>query len=599
MSKKKSLKFRSENLLGKVNKSFLVWTGCILVFFVVVFIGTSGFKEEVVKYDKILGISEILGIPIGIAILVGIVSFLIFFISSIKFLIEKQNLKKKHFLIKVLRMVLIIALLPLFLAKEVIKQTQLFKRIKNKDLKSLKEKFILKDLGFAILIIVFLIPLWGSAYYILGYIPASMTGLVSEPIPIAGTGSMYPTFPKGHSKDPKKLAEELVATAGMKPYPNGLKISNINLFGHEIERGDIIVAENEKIRERGKKIYGEPSGIVKRVIALPGDKILIKDGLVYLNGKTLKEPYIARSRSTFGGEFLRDCNELKIPEGKLFIMGDNRKGSGDSRHDTGLIDYKDVQYVLPYKDQLGNLDRGWHDPKDDDKESARITLNVDKYLELINKQRAKAGLKPLRYEKKLEFSARLRGDNILKYDDFSYEATRSGYTQIKAMNAAGYSNIVWNEGILQGNYEVEELIEYLSEFPDWKKNLLEVKDYQDFGISEVQGTLNGCPSQVIVQHFAGYIPPNYKKEDIDSWGKLINDLNNVIPNWEKAREYKGINQDDLNKIIGLMYQRKNNAEAIYYRMKANQWLTKQEEQMIDNDKVLYDEIESLAKKIND
>lgn len=586
MSKKKNLKFRLESLPSKVNKSFLVWVGCILVFFVAVFIGTSGFKEEAIKYDKILGISEILEVSMGIAIIVGIVFFLIFFIASIKFLIEKQDLKKKYFLIKILRVVLIIALLPIFLAAEIFKPIKLLKIIKNKGLKSITEKFILKDLGFTILLIVFLIPLWGSGYFVAGYIPAYMIGLVSDPIPMAGD-SMYPTLPKGSS------------TADMKPYPNGIRISNINLLGHKIDRGDIIIAENEKIRKLTKKLHGEASGIVKRVIALPGDKILIKDGLVFLNGKVLKEPYIAKARSTYGGDFLRDCNEFKISEGKLFLMGDNRKGSGDSRHDTGLIDYKDVQYVLPYKNQIGVLDKGWHDPKNDDKESARTILDKTKYLELLNKKREEEKLKPLIYQPRLEKSSLLRGEAILKYDDFSYDATRSGYTQARAMNDAGYSNIVWNEGIVQGNYDAEELIEYLFEFPDWKENLLQAKDYQEVGIAEVRGEVNGCPTEVIVQHLAGYVPPNYKKEDIDSWGKLINDLNNIIPNWEKARGYKGINKDDLNKIIGLMYQRKNNAEAIYYRMKANKWLTKQEEQMIGNDQALYDQIESLAKKIND
>lgn len=584
-------------LPSKIKESFLVWAGCVVVFFITFFIVSS---DKIAKFSE--NLNGILGLVLAGAFFVGIISFFIFVVASIKFLIEKQRLKKKYFLIKILRAILIIILLPLFLATEILKPIKLLKQIKNKGLKSIKQRFIVKDLGFTFLLILFLIPLWGSVYFVAGYIPAYMLGLIYEPIPIAGTGSMYPTFPKGQGKDLKELGKQIVATSGMKPYPNGIRISNINLLGHKIDKGDIIVAENEKIRKSTKKLYGESSGVVKRVIALSGDKILIKDGLVYLNGELLKEPYIARPRSTFGGEFLRDCNELKIPEDKLFVMGDNRKGSGDSRHDTGFIDYKDVQYVLPYKDQLGNLDKGWHDPKDDDKESARITLNVERYLELLNKQRAKVGLKPLRYEKKLELSAKLRGDNILKYDDFSYEATRSGYTQIRAMNVAGYSNIVWNEGILQGNYEAEELIEYLSEFPDWKKNLLEIKDYQDFGIAEVQGVLNGCPSQVIVQHFAGYVPPNYSKNVIESWEKSLTSLKEVQPSWQRLKEnisfynkYKG----DVDRINDLISSRIAKLEAVVSTMKANRWLSSDLDAYTrTGDKALFDEIDSLATKLN-
>lgn len=279
-------------------------------------------------------------------------------------------------------------------------------------------------------------------------------------------------------------------------------------------------------------------------------------------------------------------------------MGDNRKASDDSRIDVGFVDYNDIRYVLPFKDQLGKLDKGWHNPKNDDKEFARIILDKNKYLELLNKKREEEKLKSLTYQSKLEKSSIFRGKAILKYDDFSYSATRSGYTQVQAMNDAGYSNIVWNEGIIQGNYDAEELIDYLFEFPDWKKNLLEDKDFQEIGIAEVKGEINGCPAEVIVQHLAGYVPPNYKEEDIQGWGKLIDSLNNVIPGWEKIKGYPNVNQDDLNKLLGIMYKRKNNAEAIYYRMKANQWLTTTEQQMIIDDKTLYDQEDALANKLN-
>jgi len=581
---------------GKIRESFLVWVASIIVFFIFVFILIS---EHAVKLNETL--EGIISLIATLSLIVGTIAFFIFILSSIKFLIEKYNLKRKNFLIRISKTILIIALLPLLLAKQVLNPIEFLKRIKNRRLRIVKERSVLKNFGFSILLILFLLPLWGSVYFVAGYVPAYMAGLISEPIPIAGTGSMYPTFPKGQAKDPKELFKELVATAGMKPYPNGIKISNINIFGHEIERGDIIVAENEKIRESSKKLYGEETGIVKRIIALPGDKILIKDGLVYLNGNALKEPYIARPRSTFGGESLRDCNELEIPEGKLFIMGDNRKGSGDSRHDTGLIDYKDVQYVLPYKDQLGNLDKNWHDPKDDDKESARITLNVDRYLELLNKERTKAGLKPVQYEDRLSLSAEKRGEVILKYDDLSFEATRSGYTMRRAMSDSGYSNIVYGELPSLGAYEAEELFEYYFEFPDTKKFLLD-KDYQDIGISSVIGELNGCPASIVVVHVAGYVPPNYTKDIIESWEISLNRLKEIQPGWVGLKQnasFYNKYKAEIDRINDIISTRISRIDAVVLTMKANRWLSSDLDSYTrTGDKVMYDEQESLATKLN-
>ena len=72
---------------------------------------------------------------------------------------------------------------------------------------------------------------------------------------------------------------------------------------------------------------------IKRVIGLPGDEVKIENGTVYVNGTALNEPYIAAFPAYSG--------TWKVPEGSLFVLGDNRNNSSDS-HQWGFVDLDDV-----------------------------------------------------------------------------------------------------------------------------------------------------------------------------------------------------------------------------------------------------------------
>jgi signal peptidase I len=87
-------------------------------------------------------------------------------------------------------------------------------------------------------------------------------------------------------------------------------------------RGDVVVFTPP---------VSETDEFIKRVIALPGEKIVIEDGKVYLNGELLNEPYISESIRTANGAFLSEGVEFVIPEGEYFVLGDNRPHSSDSR----------------------------------------------------------------------------------------------------------------------------------------------------------------------------------------------------------------------------------------------------------------------------
>jgi signal peptidase I len=90
------------------------------------------------------------------------------------------------------------------------------------------------------------------------------------------------------------------------------------------ERGDIVVFE---VPESGITACGPPGEtFVKRLVGLPGERIALRDGVVYVDGKPLDEPYL-----TDGERDNANMAELAIPDDHYFMMGDNRPKSCDSR----------------------------------------------------------------------------------------------------------------------------------------------------------------------------------------------------------------------------------------------------------------------------
>jgi signal peptidase I len=97
-------------------------------------------------------------------------------------------------------------------------------------------------------------------------------------------------------------------------------VNKLSYEVHDVHRGDVVVFE------RPPSETPDPiKDLIKRVIGLPGDELESQDGVVIINGKRLDEPYLADGVRT------ENLEKQTVPKGMVFVMGDNRGDSLDSR----------------------------------------------------------------------------------------------------------------------------------------------------------------------------------------------------------------------------------------------------------------------------
>ena len=131
-------------------------------------------------------------------------------------------------------------------------------------------------------------------------------------------------------------------------------VSKFMFDGGDVARGDVIVFENpnpSEVPDRGVvdgflHWLGEGIGFaqpenedfIKRVIALPGETIEIHDHTVFIDGRPLAEPYLTKAAK----QSMADFPPHTVPPDQLFVMGDNRGNSADSRFGLGTVPFDKV-----------------------------------------------------------------------------------------------------------------------------------------------------------------------------------------------------------------------------------------------------------------
>ncbi len=100
-------------------------------------------------------------------------------------------------------------------------------------------------------------------------------------------------------------------------------VNKLSYDAHDINRGDVVVFE----RPPGLPASpDDPDDLIKRVIGLPGERIEARDGIVIVDGRELREPYLAEPASTFNLDA-----PIVVPEDHVLVLGDNRTNSTDGR----------------------------------------------------------------------------------------------------------------------------------------------------------------------------------------------------------------------------------------------------------------------------
>ena len=117
-----------------------------------------------------------------------------------------------------------------------------------------------------------------------------------------------------------------------------------------LDSGDIVVSVKSSNMNTGDVIafYYNNNILVKRVMANPGDWVDIdKDGNVYVNNKLVEEPYLKQDKA-FGETNIE--LPYQVPEGKIFVMGDNRSVSIDSRNTSiGCVSEEQIVGKIVYR----------------------------------------------------------------------------------------------------------------------------------------------------------------------------------------------------------------------------------------------------------
>ena len=197
-----------------------------------------------------------------------------------------------------------------------------------------------------------------------------------EPFKIP-SGSMYPTLHVGDYL----FVSKYTYGYSKHSFPFSLPLFEGRIWADQPQRGDVVVF---KFPQDNKTDF------IKRIIGLPGDKIKMQDGILYINCKPVErqqiEDFVIRDKFGNGEryrqyietlpngvkhnileisdrqEFVDNMVEVTVPENSYFVMGDNRDRSDDSRLSVGFVPFENLVGKARWLFFSHNTDDAWYKP---------------------------------------------------------------------------------------------------------------------------------------------------------------------------------------------------------------------------------------------
>ncbi len=247
---------------------------------------------------------------------------------------------------------------------------------------------------------------------------------------------------------------------------------------------------------------------VARIIGLPGDKILIKNGFVYLNGNFLDEPYISAPGEVvtdYNGTVLgKDCQVIDVPQSHYFVLQDNRFAGLASIFD-GYIDENMIFGFVPknlIKFFIFNPINWFNTSRNTSHDKSMLgksEINKAELIKLINAKRKENKLTPLVPEDSSNIIANLLLQDVItqkysifdtnKINNFFANPNLPKFEDKKQANVTTLSD--------KGFFTAQGLVNTYFNSPSYEKALLS-NNYISIGVASAVTNINNCPQQLNV-----------------------------------------------------------------------------------------------------
>jgi signal peptidase I len=342
---------------------------------------------------------------------------------------------------------------------------------------------------------------------------------------------------------------------------------------YSLERGDIVSFINT-----------ETSGIhyIKRIIGLPGEKITLKNGYVFVNDKALVEDYTLDQLPTFGNTFLNNCYPQTVPKNHFLVLGDNRTVSMDSRV-IGFISKDDIDGViktkLNYEFQSDNIQSN----------ILKNKINPELLIQKINTIRKEKNTSELLMNKNLNEIAELRSKSIVE----NFSNWKKSSTPLKdLLQKNNYKSSAYYEFVTFGYLDEENIVKQILESSIDKIAFMSGNFYE-IGVASDTNTVGDCSFPVITIIISWPDKPTYSPEIISFWADENTKNNKKLALLQDAMNYPGANIASIQEVKNILIEMSNISSNINQQIANNEWL---DTEQLDRYAKLVKEIKSTMEK---